>query len=357
MHTLSDEQTAAFTEALLSLKREAINDLSQEDFRHLKKIVWLNRFFLVLGYGTAWLIPNPLSMLFISIGLHGNWTIVAHHVLHKGYDKVPHTPTRYTSHRFAKGWRRVIDWFDWIYPPAWCYEHNVLHHFYTNERLDPDILHFRLHERHAVYPLWIKIMRLLFIISTWKATYYSKNTLKGYAEKKQFSPEKNYEEYRFKSYLYNYLPYISFNFLLLPLFFLALGWKAVLFVFINRIGAEILTNIHAFFTILPNHVGPDIRFQTKHFENQSAFFMAQINASSNYHTGGFWCDYFQGYLNYQIEHHLFPDLPVSQYVKLQPKVKKLCDHYKIPYKQESIIIRVKKMLSILLQFNKMEWAD
>ncbi len=33
------------------------------------------------------------------------------------------------SQRFAQGKRRFIDWFDWILPEAWNYEHNILHHY------------------------------------------------------------------------------------------------------------------------------------------------------------------------------------------------------------------------------------
>ena len=53
-------------------------------------------------------------------------------------------------------------------------------------------------------------------------------------------------------------------------------------------------------------------------------------------------------MNYQIEHHLFPDLPPTQYIKLQPKIKALCHQYGITYHQKNIFSCVKKAVDILI---------
>jgi len=42
-------------------------------------------------------------------------------------------------------------------------------------------------------------------------------------------------------------------------------------------------------------------------------------------------DYFQGFLNYQIEHHLFPQIPSYNYPIIAPKLKALFEKHKIPY--------------------------
>jgi linoleoyl-CoA desaturase len=38
-----------------------------------------------------------------------------------------------------------------------------------------------------------------------------------------------------------------------------------------------------------------------------------------------------GSLGYQIEHHLFPDLPSNRYPEISVKVRALCDKYDLPY--------------------------
>jgi fatty acid desaturase len=85
--------------------------------------------------------------------------------------------------------------------------------------------------------------------------------------------------------------------------------------------------------------------------------MAQLSSSCNFRTGGFWCDFLHGYLNYQIEHHLFPNLPAAQYTRLQPLVKSLCDKYQITYVQEPVFTRVKKLLAIILRKETMQFNN
>ncbi|WP_067568746.1 fatty acid desaturase family protein [Nocardia acidivorans] len=38
-----------------------------------------------------------------------------------------------------------------------------------------------------------------------------------------------------------------------------------------------------------------------------------------------------GNLGYQVEHHLFPDMPSSRYAEIAPRVKDLCERYQLPY--------------------------
>ena len=51
-------------------------------------------------------------------------------------------------------------------------------------------------------------------------------------------------------------------------------------------------------------------------------------------------------MNYQIEHHVFPDVSMRAYQRVQPKVKALCAKYGVPYVQESVLTRFKKMLDV-----------
>jgi len=343
-----------FAAELYKLKTNSQKNISHNDFQHLKKIIWTNRVFFILGFSTAWIYPNPFSMLFIAFGFFGQWTMVGHHVCHGGYNKIS---KRYHSDNFAMGKRRFIDWPDLLYPPAWKYEHNILHHFYVNEKLDPDVPTTRIqHYLKPSWPLWFRFIVLCLNLCAWKITYYSPNTLKALHEKKNYNNSTPPSKYYKDAIWYCYLPYVSLHFILIPLLFFPLGSNAVLFVLINRVGAEIITNIHTFLTIVPNHAGCDIPLETKHFSSKEEFYLAQLRGAANYKTGGFWRDYFQGYLNYQVEHHLFPDLTLLQYVKIQPKVKAICEKYGVEYKQESIFIRIRKTFRVLLMIDKQRFA-
>jgi NADPH-dependent stearoyl-CoA 9-desaturase len=42
-------------------------------------------------------------------------------------------------------------------------------------------------------------------------------------------------------------------------------------------------------------------------------------------------DVMSGNLSHQIEHHLFPGLPSNRYARIAPRVRALCDRYRLPH--------------------------
>ncbi|HEV2773010.1 MAG TPA: fatty acid desaturase, partial [Thermoleophilaceae bacterium] len=38
-----------------------------------------------------------------------------------------------------------------------------------------------------------------------------------------------------------------------------------------------------------------------------------------------------GNLGYQVEHHLFPDMPSTRYGEIAPRVREICERYGLPY--------------------------
>lgn len=363
--TFSKEDIRNFTAEIQQIKKRISGTISQEDFTHLKKIERLGRISTIFGYLTAWIIPNPISAFLLSQGQFTRW-LLAHHIMHRGYDKVPNIPKRYTSKGFALGKRRFLDWFDWIHPKGWDYEHNILHHYHTGEHLDPDLV-----ERNTEFlqksklPKWCKYLFMGLVGTTWKFTYYAPNTISCLDHNTDKVDKENlnflgiFDIFSFNKpqirnlWLYCYLPYFTFNFLLIPSLFLLLSPTAAFFVLINKILAEIITNFHTFLIVAPNHAGDDLHRYDFHYDNKEQFYITQVLGSVNYHCGTEFKDYMHGWLNYQIEHHLFPDLPMLKYREVQPEIKALCLKYKIPYIQESVFCRFRKMLHICVGENEM----
>jgi len=334
-----------------------------EDFQHLKKMQMWGRLCALIGYATAWLIPfNPISALLISTANVGRWANVTHPVLHGAYDKVPGVPKHYTRKGFAKGWRRIIDWLDWIYPEAWEVEHNNMHHYHLGEKDDPDHIEHNMEWlRNSNMPMWLRYAIVIFFAGIWKAAYYAPNTLKilGNVERrKQGLPEqdtfiradawnpfaKDGGDLWFKFYL----PYFAFRFIFLPLLFLPLGMEAVMNVLYTSILAEVFTNLHSFLVIIPNHSAADIYRFEEPTHSKGEFYLRQIIGSVNYKTGSNLIDFSHGWLNYQIEHHLFPFLPLSQYQKMQPHVKQVCEKHNLPYRQHSVFKRLLMSLELMV---------
>lgn len=359
MRKISSQVVEQFCSEIENIREKAFNSLSTDDFKHLKKIEFRGRCSTIIGFATAWLGINPVSAFLISFGIFSRW-LIAHHVMHKGYDKVPGIPKRYTSKYFARGKRRIIDWFDWIHPTAWDYEHNYLHHYHTGEHTDPDLV-----ERHLKFlrelkvPYFLKYIFVFLASCTWKFTYYAPNTISVIEpETDRRIKSENIFYINFlnlfdlrnskvrRLWLSCFLPYISINYILLPLLFLPLGIQAFWAVLINRLIAEAMTNFHSFMVIGPNHTAADLYMFDFHFDNKAEFYVTQVLASANYNTGNDLIDHLQIWLNYQIEHHLYPDLPMLKYQQIQPEVKSVCLKYGIDYRQESIFKRYQKMLAV-----------
>jgi linoleoyl-CoA desaturase len=65
-------------------------------------------------------------------------------------------------------------------------------------------------------------------------------------------------------------------------------------------------------------------------ETRAEWYLRQMLGSANF-NGGPLLHVMSGNLGFQIEHHLFPDLPSNRYAEISEKVKVLCDKYDIPY--------------------------
>ena len=363
--------------------KEKIGNPNQKDFEHLLKMELWGRIATFSGYGLVmvvsllelvwgingfffWSIAG-VSALLISTGNVSRWANVTHPILHGAYDKVPNVPEKYTRKHFAKGSRRYLDWLDWIKPEAWSYEHNVMHHYHLGEDDDPDCVQRNaawIHESNM--PMWLRYFMVYILMGTWKFTYYAPNTLRILDNKKrkeedklsisrlEWNPKKKNGFELWMDYL---LPYAMIKFIVIPALFIPLGFTAVLNALIVVLIAELLTNIHSFVVIVPNHSAEDIYMFDKPSKGDGEFYLRQIMGSVNYNTGSNLIDFGHGWLNYQIEHHLFPNLPLSQYQKMQPIVKEVCKKHNIEYRQESVFKRAKMTIDLLVGKTKMLTID
>ena len=65
-----------------------------------------------------------------------------------------------------------------------------------------------------------------------------------------------------------------------------------------------------------------------------------------------WCDWWMAYLNYQIEHHLFPTMPQFRHPLIVERVKALAAKHGIPYHSTTYADAVMKTFSNLNQVSK-----
>lgn len=81
----------------------------------------------------------------------------------------------------------------------------------------------------------------------------------------------------------------------------------------------------------PNHKGmPVIAHDAK-----LDFFSKQVRTSRNI-AGGWWATALMGGLNYQVEHHLFPNMPRPHLAKAREIVREYCASFDVPYTETTL---------------------
>jgi NADPH-dependent stearoyl-CoA 9-desaturase len=97
--------------------------------------------------------------------------------------------------------------------------------------------------------------------------------------------------------------------------------------------ANIVRNVWAHAIIFCGHF-PDqtYTFSQEEVEDESrgAWYVRQLVGAANI-EGSPLFHVISGNLGYQVEHHLFPDMPSTRYAEIAPRVKEICERYGLPY--------------------------
>jgi fatty acid desaturase len=224
------------------------------------------------------------------------------------------------------------DWDSASTPEAWKHSHNYIHHTYTNIRgkdrdLGYEIMRIDPHQKwHPVYlaqPLYNLVLAAFFewgvashdldfaaIRSGEKSKAALRRELKGMAVKARRQIVKDY---------------VAF-----PLLSGRRGFKSTL---TANFTANVVRNVWAYAIIFCGHF-PD---QTYTFsqeevadESQGGWYVRQLLGAANI-DGGPLFHVISGNLGYQVEHHLYPDMPSTRYGEIAPKVREICKRYGLPY--------------------------
>jgi fatty acid desaturase len=115
--------------------------------------------------------------------------------------------------------------------------------------------------------------------------------------------------------------------------FPALSGPGFLFTLSGNATANLVRNLWAFTIIFCGHFPEGTQEFTEEEtqeETRGEWYLRQLLGSANL-TGGRLFHIMSGNLSFQIEHHLFPDLPANRYAQISPQVRKVCERYGLPY--------------------------
>jgi linoleoyl-CoA desaturase len=241
----------------------------------------------------------------------------------------------------------------------WKLQHNILHHTYTNViDMDDDIddkliLRFSPHTEVKWYHKFQFIYAFLFygiLTAYWvflkDFLQYNKYIKKGVNKE---SKEQN-RIILFKMILAKILYVVAFLVIPLSILHMPAGSYVSGFFLMHFVAGLILTVTFQLAHTVENttHPLPD---ESGTIENNWA--IHQMNTTVNFSRNNKLISWYVGGLNFQIEHHLFPNVCHVHYPAIAPIVKQTAEEFNIPYMEnESLLQAVNSHIRMLKNFGK-----
>lgn len=219
---------------------------------------------------------------------------------------------------------------------TWKVQHNVLHHTFTNiEGYDQDIASRSLFRFTPQAPLR-KIHRLQFIYAFF---FYSFMTLSKlfsdffhlhkYNQEGFVKDQKTNVGFEYSRMIISKLAYL-FVAIGFPLLFSSFGlWQILLGFFIMHLTAGIIMSV--VFQLAHLVEGTDIAIPDAENTIKQDWVIHELMSTSNFGRNNRLLTWFVGGLNFQIEHHLFPNICHVHYKNISPIVEKTAKEYGLNY--------------------------
>ena len=222
------------------------------------------------------------------------------------------------------------------FPPNWRYQHNTLHHGFTNiEGHDEDISpagilrfspHSPLKKIHSFQYIYAWIFYSLMTIS-W-ITVKDFTRLKRYRETGVKLGNSKFEKLYVNLVISKILYYSLF--LIVPLLMIHVSWYWIIigFLLMHFTGGLVLSSIFQTAHVVPSSEYP-VPGEDGDLDNNWA--VHQLYTTCDYSPKSKIFSWFIGGLNYQVEHHLFPYISHIHYKEISKIVQIKAKEYGLPY--------------------------
>ncbi len=382
LHRLSDEQIEQIGKEFDELHEAIKDDLGERDSKYIRSIIGLQRRLALLGrlelIASRWRIPWIVGTSTLGMAKILENMEIGHNVMHGQWDWMNDPVIN------SRAW----DWDTASTAESWRHSHNYVHHTFTNIRGKDKDLGYEImridpkqkwHPAYLLQPFYNVLLMLAFewgvalhdldldsVRSGDKSHKEVLKDLKGIGGKARLQIQKDYVSW----------PLISglvMTGIEAAVFSMRgrrerqsknpmtqarrLGRKArrkasngqgnVLRQLVERrsfrdpfirtltanFAANIIRNVWSYAIIFCGHF-PD---QTYTFtqdevedESRGGWYVRQLIGAANI-DGGPLFHVISGNLGYQVEHHLYPDMPSTRYGEIAPKVREICKRYGLPY--------------------------
>jgi fatty acid desaturase len=324
-YPLTPAQLDTFGEELDAIRRRVLADRGERDANYIRGVIRAQRGLEVAGRGLLWAGVFPPAWVAGTAALSVSKILdnmeIGHNVMHGQYEWM--NDPKLSGKQF--------EWDTACPADQWRHSHNYMHHTHTNiVGKDRDIGYgvLRMSEEqpwkpyYLGNPLWAGLLATFFEygvalhdleverIAEGEITLADKRELlKGIGTKVRRQAAKDY---------------LLFPALSGPLFVFPLAGNAT---------ANIVRNLWSFTIIFCGHFPEgthEFSEEETAEESKGEWYYRQLLGSANL-TGSPLFHIMSGNLSFQIEHHLFPDLPANRYAEISVEVQEICERYGLPY--------------------------
>ena len=323
---LTAEDIETLGKELDAIRAEIIESRGERDAAYIRRVIDTQRklelgsraVLLVSMFPPAWIVGTiGLSVAKILDNME-----IGHNIMHGQWDWM----------RDPKIHSTTWEW-DNVSPSAqWKHSHNELHHTYTNVigkdndlgygimRVDEDQ---RWHPFYLGQPLWNFINACFFEYGI--AAYdleLGKNLRKSRRNRPEFRA-------RARQVLGKIRAQVTKDYVVHPL----LSGPSFVSTLTANFTANLVRNLWTHSVIMCGHFPSGVEtFERRSIEGETRgeWYLRQMLGSANI-SGSKAMHIMTGNLSFQIEHHLFPDIPAHRYAEISGEVKEICQRYGLPY--------------------------
>ena len=239
---------------------------------------------------------------------------------------------------------------------VWKIQHNVLHHTYTNIedadddlnapfflRFSPHAKHYWIHQFQHIYIWFFYGISTISWITTKDFVRLKRYKNMGFLDKKHEYQKKLVSMTAWKLFYYSYA-------LLLPMIMVPLPWWVILLAFISM---HVVTGLLVSIIFQIAHIMPVNEFPLPNKQGviDDSWYGHQFATTSNFSPNSNLIFWLIGGLNYQVEHHVLPDVCHVHYKKLTKIVSETAREFGMPYHVKRSVIHAiwdhTKMLRLL----------
>ena len=322
---LSESDVEQLGRELDALRAEIEESRGAADAAYINRVITLQRRLAAAGrvtlFASRWKPAFVAGTLMLGVAKILENMEIGHNVMHGQWDWM-NDPEIHSS---------TWEWDTAQPAEQWKHSHNYVHHQFTNVLgYDNDIGYGvlrmareqRWHPVNLGQPVYNTLLALLF---QWGVALHDldlESIRKGTKDPKEMKRQLRQIGRKVRRQ-------VGKDYVLYPL----LAGPGALSTLKANATANLMRNVWSYLIIFCGHF-PDgaLHFTEEEIEDETRaeWYLRQMLGSANF-EGGPLLHLMSGNLGFQIEHHLFPDLPSNRYAQLSVRVRELCDKYGIPY--------------------------